>query len=265
MSETIPGAPAPEPTDAPLPEGAPVTEPQDQASEPSPDGQQPAQPKTVPLAALHEARGELRKEREARAAYEARMEERLRTIQAAMQRPAEAPAAAPDFNQDPAAHLKHELDALRGVVQPVVAQTQQQAQQQQFANAYRAKAGEFAADTPDFMPAYEHAIQHMQAMERATGIPAAVMEQEIAMMAMRTGRNPGEAIYAFAKASGYAGPKPAEAPLAAAQRGQAATRSAGAGGAPTGSAGMTLDRLASMPLKDLAAMSDEDFKKIAGG
>lgn len=240
-------------------EGAPEGDP---AADPATDQQQPAAQKMVPLSALHEARAETRKEREERIRNEAVFNDRLTKIQQALavrERPPEL--AIPEFDADPALHLKHRLDQQDQIIQQTQQERQRAHLEQQFHTVYQRAAQQFSAEAVDFPQAYQHAVGHMTALERATGISAVAMEQEIAATALRQGRNPAQAIYEFAKVVGYA-QRAAEPPLAAQQRGQAATRSVGQGGSPGGTVNTAAQELARADLKTIGAMSDADFEKV---
>ena len=222
----------------------------------------PAAPKMVPLSALHEARAETRKEREERLRSEAVMNDRLSKIQeqlAARDKP--EPPAIPEFEADPAANLDHRMRRYEEWLAAQERHAQAQAQVAQFQATYKAAASQFTAEAPDFQEAYAHAVKHMQALQQVTGIPADRMEQEIALSAMRSGRNPAQAVYEFAKTAGYA-PKAAEPDLSAQQRGQAATRTVGQGGAPGGAVNASAQSLLRADLKTIGAMSDADFEKV---
>jgi hypothetical protein len=112
--------------------------------------------------------------------------------------------------------------------------------------AYNA-AVQFAQTAPDYRDAYQYALKS-RAQELAilgadqNAIPEIIKREEMSLIdtAVRTGRNPAQAIYEFAKARGYA--QQASAPVAAAapvvpdpalqQAKKAVAASASAGGAP---------------------------------
>ena len=96
--------------------------------------------------------------------------------------------------------------------------------------------------------------------ETASGI-------DLAIGAFDTPKNPGQAIYEFAKANGYTGQKAAPeqkaAPdLSAVARGQEAAR--GRGGLPSAGGELTVEALAKMSFKEIAKIPAEKLDRIMG-
>src|SRR5262252_7740699 len=108
---------------------------------------------------------------------------------------------------------------------------------------------------------YEQQTQRTQAIARSEAEAMQVLaddEMQLGYSALQSGRNPGELVYAFAKARGYtpkaaaAGAAPTQDRLETVERGQTAARSLGTmGGTAT----------AKLSVESLAAMSDADFAK----
>lgn len=236
--------------------------------EPQQEQEQDKRRRFVPHEALHEART---REREAREEAKAARQvlERLVAIQERQAQPqgkADTPAI-PDLETDPVGHFKAKYEALERTVQQVQQPFQQQAQRQQFIAAYASKASEFKAETPDFDAAYSHAQGALANLAGFYGISPADAEIQLAEAAMRQGKNPGQAIYEFAKANGYTGQKAAPeqkaAPdLSAVARGQEAAR--GRGGLPSAGGELTVEALAKMSFKEIAKIPSEKLDRIMG-
>lgn len=222
----------------------------------------------VPHEALHEARTREREAREeARAARQ--VMERLMALQERQTQPQGKPdtAAIPDLETDPVGHFKAKYEALEKSVQQVQQPFQQQAQRQQFLTAYASRANEFKAETPDFDAAYSHAQGALANLAGFYGISPADAEMQLAEAAMRQGKNPGQAIYEFAKANGYTGkqatPGQKVAPdLTAVARGQEAAR--GKGGQPSAGGELTVEALAKMSFKEIAKIPAEKLDRLMG-
>lgn len=261
---------APEVTEEPQeeiqvqPESQAEAQPEPEAKpEPEP-AQEPAR-KMVPLEALHESRI---KEREARARAEqierdaaerfARLEERLNAL---------SKAPIPTFEQDPAAHLKHQVESVRGEFEPVRQTleqlTRQQQEQQAIAQLAQATAmseAEFAKATPDYFPAVEHLKKVLDSNLQVLGVTdPATRAQEIHKQMLQLshgsisqGRNPAEVAYQMAKNYGFAGAPKAAPSIETLQKGQKATPSMPSGGKPE----------ANLSLTALEQMDDDEFNKL---
>lgn len=242
---------------------------------PEPTAAEQAPPKFVPHAALHEARQQLKEEREARKRLEER-QDRLQEFLTRRSEPQGQPQPVqpeiPSRDADPVGYFDAKTTQLErqlaAVAQPIAAQQQEAA----FVGAYQRATQEFAASTPDFGPAYQHALQAMaQDAQFYGGASPIDAERMLVAAAFRQGKNPGQAIYEYAKARGYTGAAPQQqaqraAPdMAAIQRGQQASRSVGAGGQPAGRGELTPQRLAEMSTAELAKVPDDVFKRVLGG
>lgn len=263
---TSPADPAPV---DPAPAAPVPTEAPDQAAAARPA----AEPKTVPLAALHEER-ERRKELQRQIEdVNRRADERFNLI--AQKLAASAPPAdpakreIPDPEKDAVGAIRmtaEEVKVLSDFKRQVEAQAAQgQAIQALFAHASRLET-DFEKDNPDFQAASAY-LRDSRAREMAAfGVDAYRIQQQIGFeklqlvqSALQNGRNPAEVIYALAKMRGYAPTRSAgkataadgeAAKLARIARGQEAGASLGAAsGAAPGKTG----------IETLLAMSDAEF------
>lgn len=281
---SIIGEPVEMPTEAPAP--APEA-PQEQAAAPAPapaaeqEHQPEAEPKMVPLAALHEERMKRRElaaqaetERRAREDLERRMEQRLQALQQAMQPKAPEP---PSLEDNPVGHIVHKVDALQAQQQALLQQSQQERMQAaqaaavaQVAQLVQHDEASFKARTPDYLDAVGHLhtmrVRELQALgvgEFAAEQQSAAELKQFAFVTASQGRSAAETAYSLAKAKGYAGKAaaaPAQAPSASeqmqmAQRGAAAASSLGNGSATGGQ----------ITMRQLASMSDEEFAEATSG
>ena len=211
-------------------------------------------PRTVPLAALHEERerrrellAQLQAEAERRTQIEARFEELARRAEG-------GDPIAPEAAQggDPYERARREVESRMAL---------ERAQLQEFVSTYQARSLDFAREQPDYWKAYKFLMRDREEELVALGYTdprernaiAFVEEQSIAAKAMKEGLNPAARIYAIAKRRGYGrgGAGGAQA-LAALRNGASAARSLGA---VNGAAEPNLS------LEALAEMSDEDFDR----
>ncbi len=262
---------------------AEVAEAQDHAAPDAPDAEaapesdvapKPAS-RSVPLGELlaerkraQEAMAEVRQLREMTERGNARLEQLVQTLQ-----PRQPPEPVPDLNTDPVgffqrqnADLARQVQELAQFKQQFESQGQRATQEQQFYQAYHAQAAEFQQTAaPDLGDAMKHLAASLRQDYQAVGLsPAEAQEQIdaqerfIVAKVMREGRNPVEAMYALAKARGYAGAKPAQNGQArmmqAMQAGQAAARTTA--GPARG------DRFAGLTVESLANMSEAEFSRV---
>ena len=238
-----------------------------ESSEEKSSVQEPKQedPRTVPLAALHEERRK-RQEQDRKLQL---LEERLSQIA----QPKEEPEPEIDVNENPVEYFKRQNDKLQQQLEQVTQgqqeqfqHQQQQAQVTQFKQAYASAAQEFSKQQPDFGDAYTHLVTGRMKELTAVGYT----EQQAAMIAQndeaafvakafQDGVNPAERVYQFAVARGYApsqdkpaDKKPAEqVDLDAIEKGVKQKSVSSMSGSPT----------ENITLEALAEMSDEDFEK----
>lgn len=314
----LPGAPPPDtglpdilmtPEEQAQARGEPAS-PQEGQPPPQQEGQQPPQegqqqgnpadrapPGYVPAAALAEARGELKQQRQAVQRLEQQLQAFLgaaaaRGLHLGQPEQPQQPQL-PDVNVDPIGHfqaraemLERQLQqALQGVGQMSQAQ-QQQLQQQQFLEAYQAQAAQFAQANPEFVPAYQAWFGGLVLEAQAAGLApqealawARSQEMAVAARAMQQEVNPAERILAMAKVRGWKPqppqqppPQPPQAPqgyqppavdpnaaFAALERGAAAARSVGTNGVPgLPPASLTAQRLAEIPMADFERVTEGD-------
>lgn len=231
--------------------------------------------KLVRLEALHEERGkrkelakQLEIEKRERAAFEARMNERISQLyQSAQPQP-----QLPDPN-DPLAVHQHQIQEQGRVLQQLAHAKQQDDYQRQeqervsgLVNWAKAQAGEYAAETPDFGEAYKHMRTHRFSELQAMGLSPQEIHQTLVRdelwvydHAHQTGQNPGEVIYKMAKNTGYKpkGTAPEEK-MENLQKGVKASTSL-SGGVPA--ATPTPEQIANMSDEDFAALKKDLSKK----
>lgn len=229
--------------------------------------QAPKPEKTVPLAALHQARHELREAKARSDRLEATFQHLLRLQQGQGQQ-----QQVPDQNVDPLGHFEARSAQLEAQIQQLTEQrqqeaqqTQQQAQERQFTQAVSQVEAQFIAKTPDYNEATQFLQQNLvegflnQGYSEQEAVQG--MRQQIRGMIhqfFQLGLNPAEMGYTIAKARGFA-PKAAAAAnqqqangekISQLNKGQAAARSLStAGGA--GKPAITLEALAEMDPAEL--------------
>lgn len=241
----------------------------------APEKEEHHEQKVVPLAALHEERsrrkelGErLRAAEEARAEMERRVEARLAALQQAMVPP---PPAPPSFDEDPARHLKAQLDALNEQQRFLTQQTEEsrraqaQAEQiNQLAARVTTSEAEFVREAPDYQDAIRHLaelrIRELQTLgvdEYSAKAQSARELQEFAFVNASQGKNPAQIAYQLAKVRGYtpANAVNAEQKMAMQQKGAQASRSLGGGGS----------KAAGLSAQALLSMSDDEFAEATKG
>ena len=214
----------------------------------------------VPLAALHEARAQMKA-----------MRDEVETM-----RRANAPKP-PDVDDDPVECLKYTARDIAEVKQWREQQDQQRQQYEahnQFIGSYKASAEEFSSRTPEFKDAYKYLIGardrelttlgYMDPRQRHQMIVQD--EAQIVALAMQDGVNPAERLFAVAKDRGFkkTEPKNDAQKLDTIQRGQQAAKSLGAvsGGAE---GELTLTQIAEMSEDEIAKVDPDKLRKAMGG
>lgn len=265
------GEPVEMPADETQAQPAEQEQTQEQAQE-QPQEQQHEE-KLVPLPALHEER-QRRRELQARlqeserrnAEIEARMQARLEQLQAALQPKQEIPSV----EENPVGHLKHSLDEVRALAQQTNGQlTQWQQRQAQEAQIQAAAArvtaaeSEFSAQKPDYNDALNYyRSQRARELVVMNGLDEDSAQMQVgrelmegAILHAANGRNPAEIAYRLAETRGYKPKTVSDAQkIETQQRGVAASKTLGSGGAAGG-----------LSAKALLEMSDEDFSKATKG
>lgn len=265
--------------EAPVSQPKPEPEPQieTQIETPAAEPEKPP-PGMVPQGALHQ-------ERERRKAAEAAtqaLQDRLAALEAKLNPPPEI--VIPDPVLDPKGFKQFQIDQInqRAKEQADNERRQMEAQQhQQVMARLNQDVQAFRATTPDYDPAFQHAVKVRQEELAFYGNSpeqiAAQLEtdvQAIVAQAYSQGKNPAELFYAYAKMRGYQTPvapqpNPAVAQVAALAEAQKQTQSLAPAGGPANDGGMTLETLSRMSEADLAKMPkaqrDEVMRKAMGG
>jgi hypothetical protein len=243
------------------------------------EAEKPEVKKVVPLAALHEERRE-------RQRLQRQIEENQRAHAEAMQRINQRLEALvpkqqlPDREQQPVEYLDHRLNELTATQRQILERdqqreqaAQQQAALQQVASVVMETAAAFRESTPDFPEALKHLnetrTRQLTVLGMAEDQARAQATKELDQAAIQwtvNGKNAAQVAYEFAKAQGYT-PKAQQSAaekITAQQKGTAAARSLGGGGAV--SAGkLTAEALANMSDADFAKLTDEQFRQAMGG
>lgn len=246
----------------------------------------------VPYNALHEER-QLRKETQAelrRTQDEvAGMRERMKLLDKLEARLSERQskeqqaAAEEEFEADPIGHLRSKQAAMEA---KLAEQEQHETQVKEHQALIQRMQQDVATRVRDFMketPDYQEAFQHLMAMRfreyQAMGVesPQELTERfeqysmQLAIEAMKRGKNPGELVYELAKSQGYKKAEPTaetdtgkeeaaaslEAQLDKLERGGKAARSVSNGGSPVNAKKLSLADIDNMSDADIDALWDE--------
>lgn len=226
----------------------------------------------VPKAALDEARAEnkdLRKELDSMKSLLAEGDKKLQRLVEQIEKKADA---GPKFEDDPAAHLKHENDQLRkglAELQDKIAKQEEAGQQNakvnEHAAAVTAREKAFAKEHTDYYKAAEYVAEVWRDEFREAGfdeadIPKLVFGKSLTITgkALQAGRDPASVIYNLAKRSGFAAPQKeapkkedGEAKLKSIEKGLEAAKGNKGGDGPDEDGG----------LAGLAQLSDDDLEK----
>lgn len=232
--------------------------------------------KVVPLAALHEERSQ-RKELQRQLAEQRQLIEKANQRLEALFNP---PKQAPNPQEDAVGYLDHRLGQLSEQNKQILEKEQQreseraqQAVVTQLAQRVQLATEEFSKTAPDVREAGSY-LNDIRARElMVLGMPEpqarakAIDELNVALMGWaHEGQNPAQVAYELAKVRGYQ-PKQAqsaEQKIAAQQKGTAAARSLGGGGAV--SAGkLTAEALANMSDEEFSKLTESQFRQAMGG
>lgn len=253
---------------------APEPEPTPEVAEAAPEAPEAPAPVKVPDGFV--PHGALKEERMARQAAIARAEqaerdyaEKMAKLEKRLELLANPPPPVPKFEDDPAAHLKHQTEAVRAEIEPLkeqLAQSRQQQEQaaaeQRLTQAVSAAEAEFAQKTPDYLDAISHmqriADNRLQIMgvddpaQRAQIIRRDAMA--LAVRALQAGKSPAEMAYQLAKIEGYTAAASNSKIIENIQKGQKASPSMPAGGQkpPTETSALAA----------LEQMDDEEFNQL---
>lgn len=223
--------------------------------------------KTVPLAALHEARNENKELRGQLKTLQGVVEQGDKKLQTFIDSVRKQVDAGPRFEDDPAGALKHENETLKAEIKQVqdkVAGNDQAALQnqnlQKFSAQLQAKEREFTKANADYPKAAEYVTELWRDEFREAGfedseIPNLVFQKSLGVthQAMQKGRDPAEAVYKIAKRYGFsAQQKPDnESKLKTIEKGQEAAKNNSGGGGPE-----------DMSLASLAQMDGDAIDKL---
>lgn len=256
------------PAEQPAP-SAPVA-PENKAPAADPKATEKHDARTVPLATLIEERNAARELRERLH----RMEATWERLQKLATEPEPAPkAAVPEFDADPAEHLKHGVEQTQKSVDQLRAEQQQMQQAFQyeaFRSGYNSDFQAFKAQTPDYEAAALYVQKAREAELELLGVadPAQRAQSarqewmQTAAAALARGQSPAALLYQYAQLRGYKPASASAAPANAAKleaiaAGQAKAKSlSGAGGAAETGA---------VSLEALANMDDEEFAAATQG
>lgn len=168
-----------------------------------------------------------------------------------------------DYFEHKSKKLETELGELKTWKQQQEAAQQQTQQLSNFRNSVANAAKPFIDQTPDYNDAYNHVMAVKEQEMRLAGIPddqipsnMGIWEAQFAAQSMKAGKNPGESLYAYAKALNFQPKqpgKPAASKLDTIERGQDASKTLGGGG----------DTVSELSLEALERMSDEQIKQLA--
>lgn len=254
--DTGEGTTTPEP--APVPEPVPDPEPA-----PAPHEEEPSRRVgMVPHGALHAAREENKQLKQRLQEMEQRPQLTQEDIQLLRQlraqpkasepavapKPAEPEPKIPDFMEDPKGYVDamnaqnaKQLKELRELGTKMDERHQVFSQQQQMAQIVQSSEGEFIKTAPDYYKSTEFIgtsrfnvlkVVFPQATDMQIRNTIAQEMQQLAQMAIQSGRSPAELAYNYAKSLGYQPPtavKPGEDPKIAAAKAAAGTLGASSG------------------------------------
>lgn len=169
----------------------------------------------VPLAALNEARAQLRQTQAEVNAQRQTIQE-LASMKAELdqwraQRDQQTKAQQEqEFNNDPLGVLQKQMRDLAEAVQKPQQQMQQEAQQAQVFTSIATQVNEFKKTIPDYDEALQFVLEARKQEWLAMGTPEyeaqqriAQEAQDIAVNALRAGQNPGKVVYELANLRGF--------------------------------------------------------------
>lgn len=207
-SEAVP-APVETPAAEVVPEvKAEPAKPAETPQEPAKDTPEEIQRKLN--AALSEARANNRQLRESKAQADVRYEEQARQLQVLLARLNPEQQKPPAFEENPAEHLKAEVEMLKQARTQTEQQQADSAKAAQFSNWYKAQAQTYAQTQPDFFAAYgAYNKARSEELQNAGLTPAAAAERliaeevQLASAAGQSGINPAQLVYQAALLKGY--------------------------------------------------------------
>jgi hypothetical protein len=249
-----------------------------EVKEPAEETAAPEVRKVVPLAALHEER-KARQELQRQIAESGRQHaEQMQRINQRLEMLTTPQKHIPSKADEPVDYLDHRLDEVTATQRQILERDQQREQQSQQREQYQRVANHvvqtvaaFQQATPDFTDAVKHLNEVRVRQLVVLGVPqeqaAAQATQELDQAAIQwtvQGKNAPQVAYEFAKAQGYQSKtQTPEQKIAAQQKGTAAAKSLGSGGAVTGK--LTAEALANMSDEDFSKLSESDWRRAMGG
>lgn len=214
------------------------------------------EPKLVPLAALHEARNEVKELRERLRRKEAEDNQRFTELKQRLEPPAEKPT----FDTDPFAYLKNEVESVKQQSEQLAAQTKQQQIENFFTTSLNSSEESFGREHPDYSEATRHLIQTMSKNMELMGQPADAntIKQEIFKVtasALRAGKEPAEVLYELSRNLGFQSKKSVSnsEKIEKISKGQEASTSLGSG---------SKSDAGTLSLDSLSRMDDEEFDAL---
>jgi hypothetical protein len=193
--------------------------------------------------------------------------------------PGAVQAQVPEFEVDPAGHLKHQVETLNQTLASLRAQEEER-RQRESANEAIARAqslvarqeASFVEKNPDYYDALDYVRGKLRARFEILGVPKeeldAAVAQDLKVFGIRSlqgNANPAEKIYKLARIEGYTGTREAqETKLATIAKGTQASRGARSS-APASNEPLTIEQAASLSYKELGRMSEDEWRKLAGG
>lgn len=248
-------------------------------SEPVKEEERPEVKKVVPLAALHEERRE-RQRLAAQLAESSRAHaEQMALINQRLEMLTTPQRQVPTRDEDPVGYIDHRLDGISQRQEQILSKEQereqlavQRAQYERVASHVIQTADAFEKVAPDFRDAVAHLNETRTRQLVVLGMPesearekATLELNEAAVTWTVQGRNAAQVAYEFAKAQGYQmKTQTPDQKIAAQQKGTAAARSLGGGGAV--SAGkLTAEALVNMSDEDFSKLSQSEWRTAMGG
>lgn len=234
----------------------------------------PKPEKTVPLAALHQARMENKELRQRTERMEQTFNKLLERVQQGQQQQLPDPAQDPvGFIQLRDQQYQQELEALRGQMQQTQEQRQQQEQDLQFFSQVQSVESQYAAANPDYPDAARFLQQHIvegfinQGYSQQEAIDRMYKQvRGMIQIATHMGMNPAQVGHTLAKSVGYAAKAPVDQnkvnaeKIAQINKGQVAAKSLSTQGG-AGKAAITLEALAEMDPEEMEKHWDQ-IKKL---
>lgn len=246
--------------------------PKEKVAEKAPE---PEKEKVVPYAAMHQERMLRKQEREKNKELEERVKQGEKRLAELAEKFKPAP---PKFEENPAAHLKHQLDT----VQSKLAENEkfkeeheqtlaEQKKEREFIENYRAQAATFAETNPDFMEGYNFLRKaRFDELKEAGYKPEKIIqilfneERMIVEDAFNDEENPAERLFKMAKVRGFKKEKSeAEKQIETVQEGLKNSTTLSKGGGTSG--GLTMQALAGMSDEEFSKIDEATFRKLMGG